>query len=145
MDIRQFTDMTEDIAAIRREVFIDEQGVPAAEEYEDYEDLYTHFCLYDGDQLAGYLRVIREQDQLRIGRVAVRIPYRQRGLGTRLMAAAETYGAHIGCKIAMLHAQLQAQEFYRKLGYIPSGEIFLEANIEHVQMSKLLEVQNIHP
>jgi predicted GNAT family N-acyltransferase len=138
MEIRQFADINAEIAAIRREVFIEEQGVSPAEEYEGYEDRYTHFCLYDGDTLAGYLRVIQEQNILRIGRVAVRKAYRRQGLGSQLMAAAEAFGASIGCTTALLHAQTQAQAFYSALGYLPSGDLFFEANIEHVRMAKSL-------
>ena len=36
----------------------------------------------------------------------------------------------------VLHAQTQAQGFYAANGYEPEGELFMEAGIEHVRMSK---------
>jgi predicted GNAT family N-acyltransferase len=139
LTIRYYPDLNDEMAAIRREVFIDEQGVPEAEEYEGHEDLYTHFCAYDGNLLAGYLRVIREEDRLRVGRVAVRKAYRLQGIGARLMASAEAFGRDsLGCTTAVLNAQLQASGFYRKLGYCAVGGVFKEAGIEHVAMEKRL-------
>jgi predicted GNAT family N-acyltransferase len=144
LTIRHFGDLDNEMAAIRREVFIVEQGVPEAEEYEAHEDLYTHFCAYDGSVLAGYLRVIREGDCLRVGRVAVRKSCRMQGVGARLMAGAEDYGRMIGCTAAVLNAQLQARGFYLKLGYHEIGGIFLEAGIEHVAMEKPLGLASNH-
>lgn len=38
----------------------------------------------------------------------------------------------------ILHAQLTAKGFYDKLGFIPFGEEFEEAGIQHISMMKTL-------
>ena len=38
----------------------------------------------------------------------------------------------------VLHAQTQARGFYAANGYEPEGELFMEAGIEHVRMTKPL-------
>ena len=35
-----------------------------------------------------------------------------------------------------MNAQLQARDFYLKLGYSPFGNVFLEENIKHISMNK---------
>ncbi|MDU6915049.1 MAG: GNAT family N-acetyltransferase, partial [Staphylococcus epidermidis] len=37
-----------------------------------------------------------------------------------------------------MNAQLQARDFYLKLGYSPFGKVFLEENIKHISMNKFL-------
>jgi predicted GNAT family N-acyltransferase len=41
-------------------------------------------------------------------------------------------------EIIYLNSQLQAKTFYEGLGFKEYGDVFLEANIEHVSMSKKL-------
>src|SRR5215831_8287792 len=41
-----------------------------------------------------------------------------------------------GFNRAVLHAQLTAEGFYLKNGYIPEGEVFEEAGIAHRRMSR---------
>lgn len=36
----------------------------------------------------------------------------------------------------VLNAQVQAQGFYEKLGYIQTGPVFIEENIDHIKMYK---------
>jgi predicted GNAT family N-acyltransferase len=38
----------------------------------------------------------------------------------------------------MLHAQRSAEEFYRGLGFQPTGEPFEEAGISHIEMARSL-------
>jgi predicted GNAT family N-acyltransferase len=38
----------------------------------------------------------------------------------------------------LLHAQTQAEAFYRRFGFVPEGEEFMEARIAHRAMRKAL-------
>ena len=134
--IIRFFDINDDITAIRREVFMVEQGISYTDEFEGNEDSFIHFCCYENDLLIGYLRASISNDMMRIGRVAVRKEYRKQGVGVKLMTVAENFGKEKGCKLVSLNAQIQAKGFYAKLGYIESGNIFLEANIKHILMKK---------
>ena len=42
----------------------------------------------------------------------------------------------------MLNAQLSGVEFYKKLGFKECGDIFMDANIEHISM-KLLNSKRV--
>lgn len=128
-------DINKDIVELRSEVFILEQNVPIELELESNEGDYVHCCLYLDDKLIAYARVLNSSTPM-IGRVCVKKEYRHQGYGKQIMDLAER---QIFLKPAtiLIHAQKSAQAFYEKLGYIPYGEYFTEANIPHIFMKKL--------
>ena len=71
------------------------------------------------------------QEELRIGRVLVAEGHRGRGLAERLMKAALEVVDGRPCR---LDAQSYLVDWYRRLGFEPSGEEFLEDGIPHVPM-----------
>jgi ElaA protein len=73
------------------------------------------------------------QEGLRIGRVLVAEGHRGRGLAERLMRAALKVVDGRPCR---LDAQSYLVDWYRRLGFEPSGEEFLEDGIPHVPMSQ---------
>ena len=116
------------------EVFVVEQKVPEDEERDDWDETARHFLALVDDQPAATARALAKTPGLmKIGRVAVRAPYRGTGLGARLMRAVE---AEYPGAALMLDAQLQALNFYAKLGYVPEGPVFDDAGIPHRRMVK---------
>jgi predicted GNAT family N-acyltransferase len=63
---------------------------------------------------------------------------RKLGVGGRLMEWAEQEARAKGAKTMVLNSQLSAQAFYGSRGYEPEGETFMDADIEHVRMTKAL-------
>ncbi len=123
--------------AIRREVFVEEQGVPLEEEMDDRDATSTHFLAFIGDDVIGTARVrTTEKGALKAERVAVRMPFRRHGAGRALMAAIED--AARGHDELVLNAQMGSVPFYERLGYRTEGPVFLEAGIPHRAMRKRL-------
>jgi predicted GNAT family N-acyltransferase len=123
---------------IRRRVFIEEQNVPEKIELdEDDAHAFHALAVLDGNPV-GCGRFVVHGDEVKIGRMAVLSNLRKRGIGREildfLMRAARTRG----CRRAVLHAQLTAEEFYLKNGYRPIGEVFEEAGIPHRRMVRAL-------
>jgi predicted GNAT family N-acyltransferase len=131
-------DITDEIHKFRRKIFIDEQKVAYPDEFEGSEDRYIHCCLYMNNELAAYARVTGEDDYAKISRVSVRMDCRGSGIGNKIMQRAEIEAYKTGYKKSIIHAQLQALGFYKKLGYIVNGEEFVEAGISHIEMKKVL-------
>ncbi|MDE6660436.1 MAG: GNAT family N-acetyltransferase [Anaeroplasmataceae bacterium] len=126
-------DINEDSKALRTEVFIEEQNVPIELEIEADEDKYIHCCIYKENLLVAYARVYLSNPAI-IGRVCVKKSYRGLGFGRKVMELAEEQ-IPLNREIT-LHAQKHAKEFYKSLGYEKVGQIFTEANIEHIKMNK---------
>ncbi|MDQ6875254.1 MAG: GNAT family N-acetyltransferase, partial [Actinomycetota bacterium] len=76
-----------------------------------------------------------------LGRMAVLTAARGRGAGAAMLAALEEEAESAGLAEIELHAQLPAQGFYRRAGYLAHGPTYLEAGIEHVTMRKAVPVR----
>jgi predicted GNAT family N-acyltransferase len=72
----------------------------------------------------------------KLERMAVEARVRGLGVGGRLLAGAEEEVRSRGAREMVLHAQRQAEGFYAAHGYVPEGETFMEAGIQHVAMRK---------
>jgi len=127
----------DDAFAVRREVFIEGQGVAEDVEMDGKDDEATHFVARDGDRPVGTARVRTVADGVaKVERVAVREPDRGRGVGTAVMAAVEEWAAGEGFATSRLHAQTRVEAFYADLGYERTSGVFREAGIDHVEMEK---------
>jgi len=125
--------------AVRRRVFIAEQGVSEAVEMDGEDANATHVVLSGDDGAVATARLrFPGETTVKIERVAVLPAYRGDGLGRQVMAVAEGHARNQGATTARLHAQLRVLEFYERLGYDSDGDTFDEAGIPHVEMSKPL-------
>lgn len=123
-------------AELRKEVFVKEQGV--AEELDfDGSDEYARSLLYllDGKPVATG-RLIEQDGDIYIGRVAVKKELRGKGIGAQLVNDLAVKAFEEGVPRCCVHAQLHAKDFYAKLGFKPIGDVFVEADIEHISMVK---------
>lgn len=134
-----------DALAVRRAVFIAEQGVSEAQEIDGYDEDPAqvtdarHVIAYlDGRAVAtGRLLLAGGPgENPRIGRVAVLREHRGHGYGRSVMIALEQEARRRGSPGITLAAQLPVIPFYERLGYGARGEIFVEANIEHRWMDR---------
>ena len=141
MEVRRVgtSDELADAMAVRRTVFVEEQGVPEHLEVDGNDDSATHFVAYDGDRPVGAAR-LRTYDgsRAKVERVAVLEPERGAGVGRRLMDVLETTAAEAGFESLVLHAQVPVVGFYERLGYEVTGEEFEDAGIPHREMWKSL-------
>jgi len=129
----------EDAFAVRRAVFVDEQGVPESLELDEHDADATHFVAYADGEAVGAARLRRvDEGTGKVERVAVREPRRGEGWGRRLMDALEAVASEEGYETLVLHAQVPVVEFYRNRGYRTVGEEFEEAGIPHVEMVRSL-------
>lgn len=130
----------EDAFAVRREVFVEEQGVPPEREVDDHEDEATHLLAETGDTAVGTAR-LRPLDETtaKVERVAVREPFRGEGWGRRLMDRVEALARERSFERIVLHSQTAVEGFYETLGYETTSDVFDDAGIPHVEMEKSLD------
>jgi ElaA protein len=129
---------TRDIAAcraLRRAVFIDEQGVSEVDEVDDLDDVALHLlALHDGRPV-GTARLLVAGDTVKVGLVCVLADQRGSGLGAALMRAAVDVARGLpGVVRVKLGAQTHALGFYERLGFVAVGPEFLDAGIPHRDM-----------
>lgn len=119
---------------VRWVVFCGEQGVPYCIEHDEFEDSAIHALgEIDGEPVAaGRLRCL--PDYAKLERIAVRAPYRGRGIGSEITRFLVRLARERGYSTFRMNAQANLEEFYGRLGFRSVGEIFMEAGIEHLSM-----------
>lgn len=122
---------TQALRDIRQRVFIEEQGVPEALEWDADDHTAVHFLIRTEIEPLGTARLL---DDGHIGRVAILPAWRGKGLGERLMREVMAYAQTLGMTELQLSAQVQAQGLYQRLGFVVSSEPYMEAGILHVAM-----------
>ena len=129
----------EAVYSIRTQVFVEEQGVPREMELDPLDDTAFHaIALQDGAAVGTGRLIMETVAQGTVGRMAVALSFRRRGIGARVLSFLEAEAQSQGILRITLHAQSYVKEFYARHGYREESEPFLEAGIQHVQMSKAL-------
>ena len=122
---------------IREKVFVDEQNVPADEEYDEFETTARHFLAFADETPCGTARWRHTGNGIKLERFAVLAQFRGQKAGSALVQAVlDDIRAQPGTagRQLYLHAQLTAMPLYRKFGFRPVGEMFLECDIRHYKM-----------
>lgn len=117
---------------IRKEVFVKEQFVDEALEYDEFEKQSHHYVAIYNDEVLGTCRWRETPEGVKLERFAILKPYRGKGLGSALLQAALN-DIPAGKKI-YLHAQTTAAPFYEGHGFSKVGDEFSEAGIKHYKM-----------
>lgn len=123
------------LLALRHEVFVVGQGVPADLERDELDAVSDHVVALVDDRLVGTGRLLPSAT---IGRMAVLASARGQGVGAAVLQRLEDRARERGMTAVELHAQLHATSFYAQAGYQPLGAVYLEAGIEHLTMRKEL-------
>jgi predicted GNAT family N-acyltransferase len=122
-----------DNVLVRGKVFIVEQQIDWEIEFDGLDDQSILFTAYSDNKMPiGAARLYNNK----VGRVATLKAYRKQGVASAIMKEIETYCSLNGIEKVVLHAQLYIKDFYEHLGYTAEGEIFKEADIEHIKMIK---------
>ncbi|MFD2172801.1 GNAT family N-acetyltransferase [Rhodobacter lacus] len=137
MIILETTDLTAP-HALRRAVFIEEQGVPEAEEWDDRDGEAVHLLALEGETALGTARLFATGALGKIGRVCVAKSARGTGLGRALILEGCARLKARGCTRVQLSAQVQATGFYEGLGFTAFGPVYDDAGIPHRDMERAL-------
>lgn len=118
---------------IRQNVFVEEQGVDADLEHDSFDVSAQHYLLQDDDAFVATARSRITSFGVKLERFAVLSNKRGNGYGWQLLEhiLLEFQEDH---KAIYLHAQLPVVGFYAKYGFVASGPIIVEADIEHYKM-----------
>jgi len=124
-------------SAVRLPVFVAEQGIALELELDGRDATATHAVAFDpaGRPMA----TGRLLPDAHVGRMAVLAAHRGKGLGVSILRTLVAIAAGRGARELRLHAQAGAVGFYRREGFVPEGEPYLEAGIPHQTMVRSLD------
>ncbi|WP_343074238.1 GNAT family N-acetyltransferase [Chitinivorax tropicus] len=120
------------LSAVRRRVFIEEQGIPAELEWDVRDAQAWHVLAVDAQQQPVGCGRLLETGQ--IGRMAVLADWRGQGVGAALLQALLAMAQRKGLNPIWLNAQESARGFYRAQDFVEDGDMFMEAGIPHYRM-----------
>jgi predicted GNAT family N-acyltransferase len=130
--IVSFSDKKAEITSVRRVVFIEEQNVPESIDFDGSDPDFIHVLATDKNGRP--IGTARINNKGRIGRMAVLKNYRRQGIGRKMIQALMNYGRKNSITDFHVSSQVTAVGFYKKMGFEPFGEEFLEAGIMHINM-----------
>ena len=110
---------------IRREVFVEEQGIPAHLDPDGLDESAFHVLCRAGDEVVGTGRlVVVGNTKGVLGRIAVRSEYRSNGLGRLIVQELESVAVAQKLIALSLQPHKHLEGFYQSLGYytVPGTE-----------------------
>ena len=120
------------LRAVRYRVFVLEQGVPEALEWDGLDAQCRHVLTRSTSGAPiGTGRLLPDGH---IGRMAVLPEWRRNGIGRAMLVELLRLARARGDDVAILHAQTHAIDFYRREHFAVTSAEFLEAGIPHVEM-----------
>ena len=125
--------------ALRTVVFVEEQGVPLAEEIDGLDDQATQLVALDGVEVVATCRLLPDGTTVKLGRMVVAKQRRREGIAAEMLRVAEQEARLLGGEQISLAAQTYAVALYEQAGYVAYGEPFPDAGIEHIWMNKQLQ------
>ncbi len=124
---------------LRSEVFVVEQNCVFLD-MDNKDQIAYHLLGYIGDDLVASTRLLDKNTAYKlmsIGRVVTSPKYRGKGAGKALMEESIKRCYELfGKDEIKIGAQLYLRKFYEGLGFKQSSEIYLEDDIEHIEMIK---------
>jgi len=121
-----------EITSVRRAVFTEEQSVPESIDFDGSDPDFVHILATNKNGLP--VGTARINHKGRIGRMAVLKDFRRQGIGRKMIQNLMDYGRKNSITDFHVSSQVTAIGFYRKMGFEPFGEEFLEAGIKHINM-----------
>ena len=120
------------IEAVRRSVFILEQGVPEHEEWDATDPVSRHVLAVTPKRDA--VGTARLEPAGKIARVAVLPQYRGTGIGGAMVGHLVDLARTLGLTQVHLNSQTSAIGFYARMGFQAVGPEFVEVGIPHRRM-----------
>lgn len=130
-----WAELQSDAKPIREQVFIQEQQIAAADEWDTQDEISQHFVVCDGEQVIATARLLPNHS---IGRVAVLASHRGQGIGKLLMQEIIQQARIQQRPLLQLSSQVHAMSFYQALGFQVCGEAYMDCGIPHIDMQMFL-------
>lgn len=130
-----------DARSLRTTVFVEEQKIPAALEWDAADATALHAVAYNrlGAPLATGRLLPGAGGTAWIGRMAALQPVRGSGVGRQVLDTLIDAARARGDREVRLNAQRSAIAFYRRAGFVANGPAFEEAGIPHQEMVLALQ------
>lgn len=121
---------------VREQVFIEEQNVPVALEWDGKDNEAIQVLARDENNHP--IATARMLDTGQIGRMAVLPEWRKKGIGSAMLIRLISQAQRLNYPKVFVHAQTTAVSFYERFGFVSKGEEFMDADMPHLEMAREL-------
>ena len=105
----------------------------------DFERNDFHLGAFLNEKLIAALVLTKlDKEEIQMRQVAVNETYQGKNIGKQLVVYSEEFLFQKGFSKIVLNARKNVVPFYEKLGYCAVGEEFIEVNIPHFKMEKII-------
>ena len=131
--LAKWPEQAELLRKLRESVFVIEQGVDAAIEWDGKDNLCQHLIAFSADNQP--IATGRMLPDGHIGRIAVIPSWRGKGVGAAILENLIALARNADAEMVYLNSQTHALAFYQRFSFIAEGEVYMEAGIPHQRMT----------
>ncbi len=123
------------ILALRAQIFVvDQQRIYQDPDGQDQEAIHIFNRDEDG-HIVAYARIFLKDDLVSFGRVATSAKVRGQGFGGQLLdKIMQTIQQEFPDRKIEIEAQVQVEDFYKRVGFVSEGEPFIYKTTPHIKM-----------
>lgn len=122
------------IKQIRKKVFGSELNISEKEIFDSNDTLAAQFLIKLNDNVIGTLRLRQVGKVSKIERMAILKEYRMQGYGLKSLEEIIQYCRERKIGKIILDSMYDVKSFYKKCGFVESGQIFTRVGIPHIEM-----------
>ena len=125
---------TKEIKEIRKVVFTDELNIPESYLFDKYDETCDQFLIKNGKITVGALRLRKENNTVKLERMAILSVYRKMSFGIKAINEVKKYCIIKGESEIFLDSIYDIRDFYKKCGFTEIGCIFERVGLPHIRM-----------
>ena len=125
---------TKEIKEIRKVVFSDELNIPEACLFDEYDKTCDQFLIKNGEITVGALRLRKENNAIKLERMAILSKFRKMSFGIKAIDAVKKYCIIESESKIFLDSIYDIRDFYKKCGFTEIGDIFERVGLRHIRM-----------
>ncbi len=137
IESNNWANVSNEIISIRHKVFMIEQHITQMQSLSDLNDENCHHLLVRNCE-ARVIATGRITRKGRIGKIAVLLPYRGIGIGSKLLSALVEIGKKQQLGDVSLNAELGGRHFFGQHKFSIAGPVFMKQGVPHQMLARKL-------
>ena len=132
--LKKLNSTENEIREIRKVVFNDEMNIPESCLFDEFDETSEQFLIKNNEITIGTLRLRKENDAIKLERMAILPKFRKMSFGLRTIDEVKKYCMTKNESKIFLDSIYDVRGFYRKCGFGEMGTVFERVGIPHIRM-----------
>ena len=132
--LRKSNSDIEEIKEVRRVVFNNELKIPESYLFDEYDNTCKQFLIKNGEITVGALRLRKENNAIKLERMAILSKFRKMSFGIKAIDAVKKYCIIESESKILLDSIYDIRDFYKKCGFREIGTVFERVGLPHIRM-----------